>query len=684
MAKIDLRFRQIHLDFHTSEHIAGIGAQFDPDEFAGTLQRAHVDSITCFARCHHGWLYYDSPRNPERRHPHLTRNLLKEQIDACHARGIRAPIYTTIMWDHYTAEQHPEWLTIDETGRIQGTPPYEAGFYRILCINSPYRAFLKEHLGELLELFPVDGFFLDIVWPVACSCTFCRREMLARGLEPADPQQHWKFAVDTMDEFRRELSAFIWERSPQASIFYNGGHVGPQHRSSADTFSHWEIESLPSGGWGYLNFASVSRYARNLGLDVLSHTGKFHTSWGDFHSFKNDAALQYEGFRLLAQGVKCMIGDQLHPSGKIDAEVYDLIGPVYAEVEKKEPWCLGARALAEIGVLTPEETMGGSSRTLPHAILGITRMLEESAQQFDILDSQGDFTQYRVLILPDNVPVDDALRAKLESYLAAGGSLLASFESGLNPQKTAFNLDALGVTVKDEGPRDLQGELVRGKIYLSHDYVEYILPRGAIGKNLRQTEYALYTKGMEVTAAPGAEILAAKVLPYFDRTHQHFCSHRQTPSSGVEGGPAVVRSTHAAGGGQVIYFTNPIFTQYYECAPRWCKTLVQNALGLLLTEPLLRHSGPTTMQVSLTEQAAEGRWVLHALHYIPERRGVQFDVVEDVIPLYNIAFTVRVPRGVKAVTLEPGGQALPFTVEGGFLRFQLPELNGYSLIALQF
>ncbi|MBC7893095.1 MAG: twin-arginine translocation signal domain-containing protein, partial [Sphingobacteriaceae bacterium] len=32
-----LRYRQVHLDFHTSEHIAGIGADFDPEKFAATL-----------------------------------------------------------------------------------------------------------------------------------------------------------------------------------------------------------------------------------------------------------------------------------------------------------------------------------------------------------------------------------------------------------------------------------------------------------------------------------------------------------------------------------------------------------------------------------------------------------------------------------------------------------------------
>lgn len=61
-----LHYRQVHLDFHTSGLIPDIGAEFDPDEFAAAVEKAHVDSITCFARCHHGWLYYDSKAMPER------------------------------------------------------------------------------------------------------------------------------------------------------------------------------------------------------------------------------------------------------------------------------------------------------------------------------------------------------------------------------------------------------------------------------------------------------------------------------------------------------------------------------------------------------------------------------------------------------------------------------------------
>ena len=40
-----LRFRQIHLDFHTSEHIPGVGLKFDKQQWQDKLLEARVNSI---------------------------------------------------------------------------------------------------------------------------------------------------------------------------------------------------------------------------------------------------------------------------------------------------------------------------------------------------------------------------------------------------------------------------------------------------------------------------------------------------------------------------------------------------------------------------------------------------------------------------------------------------------------
>src|SRR5215831_9080341 len=146
-----------------------------------------------------------------------------------------------------------------------------------------------------------------------------------------------------------------------------------------------------------------------------------------------------------------------------------------------------------------------------------------------------------------------------------------SFESGLNPQQTEFALQSAGVKLKGSGPRDAQGSLVRGRVFETNDYAEYLLPGEDIGQGLPRTEHVMYIKGLDVEAAPRSKVLAHKVNAYFDRSYRHFCSHRQTPSSHQIGDPAVVQE------GRVIYFAHPIFMQYNQNAPRWCKQLVVNA-----------------------------------------------------------------------------------------------------------
>jgi hypothetical protein len=678
LKEIELRFRQIHLDFHTSESIEAIGSQFDPDEFAETLLKANVNSITCFARCHHGWIYFDSKAFPERRHPHLQKELLPLQIQACHRRGIRVPIYLTVQWDHYTATRHPEWVAKDGQGRLIGTPPFEAGFYQILCVNTPYREFLKAHTAEVLEVFPADGLFFDIVWPVPCACRYCREKMWAMGLEPSSEIDRQRFGLHSVNEFKRDMTRFVRNLNPDCTIFYNAGHIGPRHRPVSTAYTHFEVESLPSGEWGYLHFPMTIRYARNLGLDCLGHTGKFHTSWGDFHSFKNLPALRFECLRMLAHGAKCLIGDQLAPSGRVDQDVYHLVGAVYGEVARKEPWCVGAQSVAEIGVLTPEEFTGGAAGSLPGALKGATRILEQGCHQFDVLDSASDFSKYRLLILPDYIPVSSALAQKLEDYIATGGSIIASFASGMEETKTRFNTNLFGVTLLQPGPRDLEGNLVRGRAFERHDYCEYLLPKGPIGSGLPQTEHAMYRRGMFIQAEAGAEVLAPIVGSFFDRTYRRFCSHRQTPSCGSETQPGIVRRQRC------IYFSSPIFSQYNDNAPRWCKLLVLNALQILLPDPLVKHDGPSTLQLTLTEQASHRRWILHLLHFIPERRSEALDVIEDVIPLFNLKVAVKTPAPLREVILVPDEAPSAFHSEESYTVFEVGRIDGHAMVSLNF
>ena len=60
--------------------------------------------------------------------------------------------------------------------------------------------------------------------------------------------------------------------------------------TEAKYLRHIEVESLPTGGWGYNYLPYVGRLVRSFGLPMVSQTGRFHRSWGDMASLKPEAA----------------------------------------------------------------------------------------------------------------------------------------------------------------------------------------------------------------------------------------------------------------------------------------------------------------------------------------------------------------------------------------------------------
>ena len=105
---------------------------------------------------------------------------------------------------------------------------------------------------------PVDGLFFDIVHPVDDMSIWSQQGMREQGVNMGDADARLRYGVEVIREFKREMTDFVRQFSDDCTIFYNRGHIGPEHRPALDTYTHWELESLPSGGWGYLHFPDGS------------------------------------------------------------------------------------------------------------------------------------------------------------------------------------------------------------------------------------------------------------------------------------------------------------------------------------------------------------------------------------------------------------------------------------------
>ena len=161
--------RCVHLDFHTSERVEGVGSMFDAEDFKKNLKIAGLDSITVFAKCHHGCFYYEDTKFFK--HPHLCGSLLDKQVQACKEAGVSAKIYISAGYDEYVGRQHPEWLERDKNACTQ-----RDSYFRRICFNTPYMDLLIEQTEEVVRKYMPDGLFFDIMADNPCYCEYCMED----------------------------------------------------------------------------------------------------------------------------------------------------------------------------------------------------------------------------------------------------------------------------------------------------------------------------------------------------------------------------------------------------------------------------------------------------------------------------------------------------------------------------
>jgi hypothetical protein len=660
-----LRFRQVHLDFHTSGLIPGIGSKFSKRQFQEALKIGRVNSITIFSKCHHGLSYH--PTKVGTQHPHLKFDLLSRQIEACRETGVRCPIYLSAGLDEVMALKHPEWVIKERSG-ITYDPLVPR--FKLMRWSDAYLDYLCAQIEEVVDRWPDnDGIFLDIIHTSPDFSEEAMRAMKADGLDPAKDADQDTYAQGRLQLYCERANAACRKNRHDIPIFHNSGHIAIGADSYWRHNTHLEMESLPTGGWGYDHFPASARYAMTTGMDFMGMTGKFHTTWGEFGGFKRSNALRFECGAMLAYGAKCSIGDQLHPNGKMNLDTYRLIGSAYEEVEKKEPWCDHVTSVARIAMVSMErgQDRARGPSTSAQADDGAARMLMELHLPFLVLDEKTPWDGFELIVLPDGLVMTPDFQKKARGFLKRGGKIIAAGSALVDPDKPGFAIDP--------------GAKLLGRSANDPDY----LVATPLTPNVAVKSPIMIQGGAYRIAPTRAQVLVARRESYFNRTWDHFCSHQHTPDAPKAVSPAAVVSQ------QIVYFAHDIFSHYRTYGQPLYRDFVAAGLRALLTDGLPAETTlPSGGRFNLLEQRAEQRYVAH-VSYAPTRPGGNcwgkpIDIIEDLLPLHNVRVTVRVPRAIRSVKLVPGGAArpLPFAQNGNRVTFVVPEFTGHQMIELSY
>jgi len=665
-----MRFRNVHLDFHTSELVPDVGQEFDRDAFAKAYQEARVNCVNLFAKCHHGLSYH--PTSVGIMHPHLGFDLLGNQIDALQSVGIKTPIYMSANWDEHAARSHPEWRVLSPEGDLprHSAHPNGAG-WAFLDFASDYLDYFCAQIAEVaLNYSRGDGFWIDIAWQPISVSEASRKGMYKLGLDWTNAEDQRKFNSITVNRFFERVHDTVKQYDSNCPLFFNSGHIrqGLQ-KHYKEFYSHLEIESLPTGGWGYDDFPLSARYVETTGQAYLGMTGKFHTHWGEFGGYKTVDALRYECANMLAHGARCCIGDHLHPNGKIDAASIKMIQTAFEWVEAREPWIDNSTSIADIAVLSNEATLPTEVGPQPEgnhpSDIGAVRVLLEGHFLFDVVDSETELSPYKLLILPDDVVVSDQIRHKVDKYVEGGGRVLLTGKSGIVKEKFVWDVGADWIATSTMTGGD------------------YALPIPSLRPHSIDNPLFLYLPTEQISLRDG-QGLGDTYYPYFDRTAKHFCGHLNAPNEPEPSGYAIGTAK-----GSFVYFAAPIFLIYSQFGAVSHKEVAQNLIYFALKKPkTITTDLPFAARVTMRRQYNKDRDIVHLLYATPAPvgafRGKQVLPIQDLVTLYDIPVSVLAEREVISVMIIPDSIAIEFAINNGRIEFVVPQLHCHTMIEITY
>lgn len=654
-------WRKIHLDFHNSQYIPSIGGKFNAGEFGDALVQASIDSIVVFAKDMHGYFYYPSKYGPV--HPGLQFDLLGAQVEACRKRGIAVYAYYCTTWDNYLAEHHPEWLVF-KRDRTTYLPKFdETPRWTALCIaQEGFVRLMEDHTKEFVSRYALDGAWYDMPYPIAaeCFCEECLSQLRSRGKDPMDRQAQREHKQELEIRFMERLYKAVQALRPGCQVDFNnqavyglGGRV--------KWMGNIELEALPSAAaWGYYFFPLVTRYTRTFGLTNYGITGRFKASWADFGGLKLPAQLDVECASIVANAARCDIGDQMPPAGKLDPAVYHVIGKSYARIKAIQPYLDGAAPVTEAAMMV-------SGLPLDHinseAHLGWVKLLTECRVQFDVVEPDAAWERYALMILPEGLPVDEALAARLHGYVAQGGALIVSHTAGLLAGTKQSWLEQYGLAF--EG--------------LSEFKPAYLVPQENFTGDIPTYEYALYEGASRWRANGAAKVVARLGEPLFQRSPAHYTSHQQTPFDHL------TEYAAAAVSGRVALAGFPLGASYYSQGYWVYRALLRHLLKQALPEPLIVTDAPVSTEITVTwQEAPRPRYLVHVVNWSANRGTPRHPVFhEEPLTLSGVTVRLNLPLkgvGVKAVI---SGLTLTGRRAGAGVEVSVPPVKVHEILEFE-
>jgi hypothetical protein len=350
---------------------------------------------------------------------------------------------------------------------------------------------------------------------------------------------------------------------------------------------------------------------------------------------------------------------------------------------RHERYLRNEKPLARVAVLFSEQTdavfpgLGPGDRNDDHE-LGIYHALVESRIPFELVHeaflTPDRLEPFKLLILPNAAALSDAQCAAIRSFVARGGSLLATCAASL--------YDETGRRRNDFGLADVFGVSFNGRIegpmqnsYLSLDPDAATGVRHPVLDGLHDTPriingvFRVDVKPTQPFPSPVTLIPTYPDLPMED-------VYPRVPRTDTR--ELYLRE---AGGSRVVYFPWDVDRTFWEVMCVDHLRLMQNAVKWAANEPPpVEVDGPGVLDVTFWKQRSS-----LAVHLVNLTNPMMMKgPLREVIPVGPLRVRIRMPAGLRAraVKLLTAGTTVPVQSSAGVLSLTVPSVGVHEIVAI--
>ncbi|MHB9033198.1 MAG: beta-galactosidase trimerization domain-containing protein [Anaerolineae bacterium] len=404
--------------------------------------------------------------------------------------GLKARGKKVIAYINWLDSRHPEWRfqRLSPAGvepldnhNLEPLPYYDSqGFGNVYklkygawfnhCLTSPRKDEVLRLADEIAGKYPaLDGFHMDMFFNYGvCACERCLPEL--RRIVGSDQVtyqkvlEHWGEYLSWRQQVSVDTIARMADIVHRADIAFAPNSFCPIYLSPTMAVS-------PSW-WPHQDFYVTEAWLRLAAGFADLHSTTIVSKWlkaidkpsallvtGQHPEFSH-APLCAEEYRLhaascLANGAPVLgsCGQGAYPSTSSSPAALHTMGEVFSQYAQRMDKLPARRSMARIAVLWSQDSRdffepGDNALEYRYEFLGYCRALLERHYLYDIvvpekLESPDDLKQYTFLILPNAACMDAATAEIIRAYVALGGKILATWETGWRDQLGHQRVDSL-------------------------------------------------------------------------------------------------------------------------------------------------------------------------------------------------------------------------------------------------